>query len=72
MAKFVELHEDGCEMLINLDKVETVEPLGDCGAVLMMGGSQQFADEPYDKIKKLIGAAQGGIPMEPGRMYDGA
>lgn len=72
MAKFVKLHEDGCEMLINLDKVETVEPLCDGGSMLMMGGCQQFADESYDEIKKIIGAAQGGIPMEPGRMYDGA
>ena len=72
MAKFVELHYEGDPILINLDKVETVEPMFRVGSVLLIDGHKMLADESYKGIKKIIGSALGGIPMEPGRMYDGA
>ena len=71
MAKFVELHYDGDPMLINLDKVDAVM-ISANGATLLYNGEPQDVEESYEEVKQIIGAAQGGIPMEPGRMYDGA
>lgn len=69
MAKFVELHYDGDPMLINLDKVDAVM-ISANGATLLWNGEPQDVQESYEEVKKIIGSAQGGIPMEPGRMYE--
>lgn len=71
MAKFVELHYDSDPMLINLDKVDAVMISANV-ATLLYNGEPQDVEESYEEVKQIIGAAQGGIPMEPGRMYDGA
>ena len=71
MGKFVEVHCSGENMMLNLDSVDSVFPAGRGSAVVIRGDAQTL-DESYEEIKKLIGTAQGGIPMEPGRMYDGA
>lgn len=71
MAKFVELHYDGDPMLINLDKVDAVM-ISTNGATLLYNGEPQEVEESYEKVKEIIGSAQGGIPMEQGRMYDGS
>ena len=69
MAKFVELHYDGDLMLINLDKVDAVMVSAN-GATLLYNGEPQDVQESYEEVKKIIGSAQGGIPMESGRMYE--
>lgn len=71
MAKFVEVHCSGEPVMINIDAVDSVFPAG-CGSAVVIRGDCQKLDESYQAMKQLIGAAQGGIPMEPGRMYDGA
>ena len=71
MAKFVELHYDGDAMLVNLDKVQAIASFSD-GVQLLYHNDTQEIDESYEEVKQLIGEAQGGIPMEPGRTYDGA
>lgn len=73
MAKFVEIHIYEGPILINLDKVLLLEKSKSSnGTKIHMRGADLYASESYDEMKRLIGAAQGGIPMEPGRMYDGA
>ena len=59
-------------MLINLDKLESVALNGRGKTAIVFCDYDMEIDESYEEVKQLIGAAQGGIPMEPGRMYDGA
>ena len=72
MAKFVELHDRGNPMLINLDKLESVALNGKGKTAIVFCDYDMEIDESYEKVKEIIGSAQGGIPMEPGRIYDGA
>lgn len=72
MAKFVKLHFNGELILVNIDKVVSVEA-SDGGLAILYTGEEAFSvDETLTDVIAVIGAAQGGIPMEPGRMYDGA
>lgn len=71
MAKFVEVLFNGEPVLMNLDKVAYAsQERGRCA--IYCNGIVHEIDEPYLEMKQLIVAAQGGIPMEPGRMYDEA
>lgn len=70
MAKFVEVHANNEEFLLNIESVNYIVRHGHRCA-FYGNGLMMDLDESYDKIKTLIGTAQGGIPMEPGRMYDG-
>ena len=72
MAKFVELHDRGNPMLINLDKLESVASNGKGKTAIVFCDYDMEIDESYEEVKLIIGTAQGGIPMETGRMYDGA
>ena len=71
MAKFVEVHANNEAFLLNIENVNYFVRNGRRCA-FYGNGIMMDLDESYDTIKTLIGAAQGGIPMEPGRMYDGA
>ena len=71
MAKFVEVHANNEAFLLNIENVNYIMRHGNRCA-FSSNGLIMDLDESYDKIKTLIGSAQGGIPMEPGRMYDGA
>lgn len=71
MAKFVEVHANNEEFLLNIENVNYIVRNGPRCAFYSKGLMMEL-DESYDKIKTLIGAAQGDILMEPGRMYDGA
>lgn len=71
MAKFVEVHRNGEAVMLNLDSVDSVFKDG-AGSIVIIRGDDWGIDDSYLAIKQLIGAAQGGIPMEPGRMYDGS
>lgn len=68
VAKFVELHYKGDPILVNLDKTECFMLFDGVVCAKVSNNAQAF-DESYDEVKTIIGAAQGGIPMEPGRMY---
>lgn len=72
MAKFVEVHVGGESLLLNLDKVEAIIPMHQGKTVVQFYDSEMEVSESYEEVKQLIDAAQGGIPMEPGRMYDEA
>lgn len=69
MAKFVKLHQEGLSLLINLDKVIGIEDMGKGNAILHLVDGDVEVDESFDDVAKTVGAAQGGIPMEPSRMY---
>lgn len=77
MAKFIEIHVKGNPNLVNLDYVEQISAREHNRCVIYQSvvcpdaveQDYLYPDEPYDMIRKMIGAAQGGIPMEPGRMY---
>lgn len=70
MAKFVEVHISGEPVLMNIDKVAYASQTRERCTIYCNGFIHEI-DEPYLEMKKLIGTAQGGIPMEPGRTYDG-
>ena len=75
MAKFIEVHEGGIARLINMDWVEEIVPSdGDCTVYFAFVAGQSFQDyitpdESYDQLRLMIGAAQGGIPMDTGGSY---
>lgn len=77
VAKFIELHVQGCPIMVNLDHVEQIvcHDNGSCTIyqcfTIPNGLEQDFImpDESYEKVRTIIGSSQGGIPMEPGRMY---
>lgn len=71
MAKFVEVHANNEEFLLNIENVNYIVRHGPRCA-FYGNGLMMDLDESYDEIKTIIGAAYGGIPMGPGRMYDGA
>jgi len=70
MAKFIKVHRKGEELLFNIEKIVCITSTGDgkCGFVIG-DGSPFFVDETYETVRQIIGNAQGGFPMEPGRMY---
>lgn len=72
MAKFIEVHDKGYPTLINLDKLESVALNGKGKTCIVYCDYDIEIDESYGEMKQLIGAAQGGIPMDPGGMYDGS
>ena len=69
MAKFIELHENGTARMINLDHILHVAPVGNQTTMMDSRGNLFWADESYEQVRKLIAAAQGGIPMQPSKMY---
>lgn len=69
MAKFIEVHADGVEMLVNLDHVQLVGSNSKGGTVLFIDNDKNYIDENYEQIRIMIGEAQGGIPLEQGRNY---
>lgn len=69
MAKFVRVHKSGVEGLLNLDDVTAVIKTKDGRANCVMDYQENIVDETYEQMCKIIGSAQGGIPMEESRMY---
>lgn len=69
MAKFVRVHKSGVEGLLNLDDVTAVIKTKDGRANCVMDYQENIVDETYEQMCKIIGNAQGGIPMEESRMY---
>ena len=69
MAKFVKLHVDGYTLMVNLDKIITIEA-SDGGKTIMQADDCYIkVDDSFYEVMEIVGAAQGGIPMEPSKMY---
>lgn len=77
MAKFIEVHrkllvgDEAILVLQNLDDVSQVYPAESGGAGILlrsvstgMGIRRYEVTETYDQLRLMIGAAQGGIPMD--------
>ena len=77
MAKFIEVHMKSLTgggsslVLQNLDDISGVYAGKDGEAVVLIKSNQQllamgrlWVDESYDQLRLMIGAAQGGIPMD--------
>lgn len=77
MAKFIEVHrkslvgDEAILALQNLDDVSQVYPTESGGAGIRlqsvstgMGIRRYEVTETYDQLRQMIGAAQGGIPMD--------
>ena len=77
MAKFIEVHrkslvgDEAIWALQNLDDVSQVYPIESGGAGILlrsvstgMGIRRYEVTETYDQLRLMIGAAQGGIPMD--------
>ncbi len=82
MAKFIEVHtkpltEDGPLLLLqNLDDISGVYSNPGGGAVILLrdgaagiGTGALEVEESYGQLRLMIGAAQGGIPMDTGGSY---
>ena len=71
MAKYIEVHQDGVPSLFNLDSICEVTCHGDCGLIYIRNPAGDYieVDESYNQLREMIATAQGGIPMDHGRMY---
>ena len=69
MVKFIEVHEEsGSPVLVNLHHVLSVYRYGNASRIEMETEVIPLA-ESYDEVKRMIGSAQGGIPMERTEQY---
>ena len=69
MCKFIEVHMGGQPLLVNIGYIRAIA-FDDAGKAAMdMGNTVVVTDESYERVRETIGAAQGGIPMEPSREY---
>lgn len=69
MAKFIEVHKDGAAYLLNLDDISSITAHGAETWFYHRDGDYSVFDESFDNIRLMIGAAQGGIPMDTGGSY---
>lgn len=78
MAKFIKLHANRVQILVNLDCVAFVVKQNDggCGFIMNMGESLKDnafeVDEKYEDVKTMVAVAQGGLPMSKCRTKEGA
>lgn len=70
MAKFARFHQDGEEVLFNLDHVLSIgkSPEGKTAIVFSLEHMEKV-DESYDQARQMAATAQGGLPMDHSRMY---
>lgn len=69
MAKFIEVHKGGASYLLNLDDISSVTAFGAETFFWHRDGDRSVYDDSFDKVRLMIGAAQGGIPMDTGGSY---
>lgn len=69
MAKFIEVHKDGTAYLLNLDDISSITAHGAETWFYHRDGDYSVFDESFEKVRLMIGAAQGGIPMDTGGSY---
>lgn len=70
MNKFIEVHDKdgGFPMLVNLRHVLSVYERGNASCMETETEVIPLA-ESYEEVKRMIGSAQGGIPMERSEQY---
>ena len=70
MAKFAKFHQDGAEVLFNLDHVLAIGK-GKEGntAIVFSLEHMETVDEDYEQARQMAATAQGGLPMDHSRMY---
>lgn len=69
MVKFIEVHDkDGGPLLVNLRHVLSVYEQKNASCMEMDVEVIQLT-ESYEEVKRMIGSAQGGIPMERTEQY---
>lgn len=66
MAKFIEVHKNNIAYLLNLDDISSVVITGTETCFYYRDGDYSIFDESFDTVRLMIGAAQGGIPMDTG------
>lgn len=64
MAKFIEVHKGDDTYLLNLDDISSITAHGEETWFFHRDGDYSVYDENFEKIRLMIGAAQGGIPMD--------
>lgn len=69
MAKFIEVHKDNIAYLLNLDDISSITRSGPETCFYHRDGDYSVFDESFDTVRLMIGAAQGGIPMDTGGSY---
>lgn len=69
MAKFIDVHKDGTAYLLNLDDISSIVATGAETCFYLRDGNYSIFDERFEKVRLMIGAAQGGIPMDTGGSY---
>lgn len=73
MAKFIEIHAYGTRELLNLNSVTNILESSDGKALIYFTENRGVFIEPeesYEQVRQMIGATQGGIPINPWRMND--
>lgn len=68
MAKFIEVHQGGQPMLVNIDMVQKISLDGE-KAMILFDKDWFTVDENYEQMRLMIGSAQGGIPMDKSKSY---
>lgn len=66
MAKFIEVHKGDAPYLLNLDDISSITAFGGETCFWHRDGDSSIYDENFDTVRLMIGAAQGGIPMDTG------
>lgn len=62
--RFIRVHVEAVEILVNFDYVTGVSPTVDGHATLFCHDSSNVqVDEPYEEICKVIADAQGTLPV---------
>lgn len=68
MAKFIEVHQDGLPLLVNIDRMRKVDINGK-KAMIVFDNDWFAVDEAYEQLRLMISSAQGGIPMDQSKAY---
>jgi hypothetical protein len=66
MAKFIEVHKGDAPYLLNLDDISSITAFGGETCFWHRDGDSSVYDDSFDTVRLMIGAAQGGIPMDTG------
>lgn len=64
MAKFIEVHKGDTAYLLNLDNISSITANGIETCFYYRDGDYSVFDESFEKVRLMIGAAQGGVPMD--------
>lgn len=70
MAKFIEVHKGDAPYLLNLDDISSITAFGGETCFWHRDGDSSVYDDSFDTVRLMIGAAQGGIPMDTGYTMD--